>query len=437
MRPAIGKAPRRPRSPRRRLAVRSSTAACIAALTTGGALATWEFNGSAGLIQSWSENTTFSAVSGNGDAITSLRLTGEVVETGPQSDFRLSYTPSAQFYRDQTSLNYVGHAGRASYLYRFSDRNSVTLTDQFVYTPDQELDPQAYQSHLLYTSYGGRRTNLGAATWRHTLTPSSTFYADLRFQYRSFVDPSLIDNAGLSSSLRWERNLSPRTIFDMGFSSSWNRFTRPRCTEFNNSDPNKPGYDPNQPSMCIEYTQDYPRSQVRTLFAGTRYEFTPRFNGSLRLGRNYIYPEIVIVSQVTNTSFVQHGDVRRGLHASANLNYSGRRFNAQGGYQRDLSSMSGTYALADAETVYANLSVAFSADLTGIATLNFSRSASLNSQVDSDVSAFWEQGEIRWRLHPSFSANALFNRNIQSSGRAGAPDLAFNRYAVGIVASFR
>src|SRR5262245_18462336 len=242
------------------MAIRSSTAVCIAAISTTGALATWDFTSSAGLTEAWSENTTFTAASGNGDAITSLRLTGEIDQMGPQSSFHLAYTPNAQFYRDQPSLNYVGHLARASWLYRFSDRNSVSLTDQFLYTPDQKLDSQSYQSHLLYTSYGGRRTNLGGVTWRHTLSLSGSMYAAFRTQYRSFVDPSLIDSAGISTGPRWEKAVSQRTMVESGLLSAWNRFTRPRSVPFEQADPNHP----NANLACIEFSQDYPPSQVRT-----------------------------------------------------------------------------------------------------------------------------------------------------------------------------
>jgi hypothetical protein len=387
-------------------------AACAAALGAAPAWAGWDLSGGAGVQETWAENTTFVARPGNGDAVTSLRLTGAARYAGTRSRLDAAYTPSALFHRDRTELNAVAHAGRLNLAWDLSARTTLTVSDQFSYTPEQGVSAASFQSPVVFNRYTDRRMNAAGVGWSIRTGPRSTLQSDLRHQLQSYSDRSRVDFQGSSAGISFDRAIGARAGFQCGAARSQNRFHVPRCQDLDGD------------GGCEGYDQEPRSASVTSGFTGARRDLGRRGSATARLGYSVMLPGDPAVP------------TRRGLQAQASLAFRGTRADLSAGYNRDLSTGSGVVAVGRSEAYFARARVQLTQALAGDLTLNHSTTRGLGGSRHSEVDALSGLAELSCRLGRSLSATAAFSRHVQNSPRPQVPDLAANRWTVGLTAVF-
>jgi len=396
------------------MAGRSAVVFSLAASPTGAASAVWDLGGQIALRESWTENTTFTAAPGNGDAISSLRLEGRALRAGRRVRFEASYEPNGQFYRDRRELNRVAHVGRTILAWEASPRSTLSFSESYSYTPDQGVSSTSFQAPLLFTRLGDRRSQIAVTSWRLQLNGTTDFIGEFRHQIQSYSEPSLADSAALSPSARIMRSVGPRAGIDAGAAYGWNRFESPVCEQVSGVT-----------GRCLEFREEPHRSEIANLFTGGNRALGQRVTATARVGYNFVIPG--------NAG----GGTRRGVQAQAGIQWTGPRVSAQGGYNRDVYTGSGALAVSTAQSVFLSAGAMLTRRFTVNAILNRSTSRSLGAARHQEVDSFNGQAGLQIRLRGGVSASAGYARYAQSSERPEVPDhLGFNRYWVALGAAF-
>jgi hypothetical protein len=389
------------------------------------ALARWDLSGSSSLRATWAENVDYSESRSlkrdpadpnnfilvesdpDGDALTDVRLSGGAEYTGARSRFRGTYSPSGAFYRDRTDLNRFSHTGRVRAEWDLTRRSLFSVSDAFVYTPEQGARSDTVQSPVVITDFSDRRSNVLTINYRVEVSEVSTLTAGARQSFQSFSDPDLADFTGVGANLRWSRNLSLRSGLEFNGAVASNRF-RERVA------------DPNTLQTVTART----RNKSVTLNSGGHVGLGNRFMARALLGYSLINPE-------------QSGrSNKRGTHTQAAIRWLGSRVEAETGYSRRLSTGSGTFSVSWTETYFTGVTARFTQKLTGNLFVNRSYSRGADTNRDDEVATTSGGASVNFALAGHVSGTAAFSRNVQDSDEDEASNLGFNRYSVGLVAAF-
>jgi len=380
----------------------------VCALLAGGTSAVhaqWDVSGTVSAREMWAENTTFTAKAGNGDAITAIKLFGRLVRTGRIFRLDASYSPDAQFHRDLTVLNRVSHEADVRAGWDLSARSTLSFTERLLYTPDQGLNQGSTQTPNVFTRFTDRRNHSAGLAFKHSLSPRGEIVLSARQYFQTFSDPILVDSAGYGLGVSYKRQVAPRTSVDVGAGNAWNRF----------------GHTDEITGLRVGS-----QNQVTSPFASVYTRFGNHVTLSSRAGYN--------VSTPADSSLPR----RRGALLQSSLQWSGTKLRTDTGYSRDFSTGSGPTELSQSQTFYGSSTYEFTKSLQGSINLNRTISENLaRGGADRIVRNFNGQATLTLRTGRSMSLFCGFSRYLQSSQQPQAPDLAFNRYTVGLQAGFR
>jgi len=374
------------------------------------ARAQWDLSSNVSLRETLAQNTAFSSSSSNSsnpgksDLITSVRLTGRALRIGPRFHLDAIYSPDAQFYRDQPHFNRVSQMSRALGSYDISERNVLTFSETYYYTPNQGVTDESFGSPTSFTRFTDRRQLNALVGIRHSLTERTGLILDVRNYYQLFSDPLLVDAVGYGGDARVNHKLSPETSFDVGVGNTWNRFR-------------------NQDPMISSVTRRR-ESQIASLFSGLNRKIGSSLIATARVGYNIVTP---------GDSALPH---RHVLLVQGSLSWSGPKLNAAGGYSQDINTGSGPLDLSQTKTIYSSTAYKFTEILTGALLVNRTVSERPSSTVRVSILAANATASLRFKMGNRLEGSAGFSRYLQSSPRLNAPDLAHNAFSVGLSAAF-
>jgi len=374
--------------------------------------AEWDMSSTAALTHTWSENSTYRSFGDNGDAISNLRLTGNLRNVQRRSTFEASYTPLAIFYRDHSNLNRLSHLATLREKFDISARSSLTASDSYFYSPEQGATPTAYNTPIVLTRYSDRRSNNANVAYNLQATRKSRYTFELRHQILSYGNPGLADSTGLTLTLRYDRDLTARAGLDCGISGGRTRFDREDVV---GTDPN--GNDIREPVST--------EVDLVNVYVGGRLQVGRTVTLSARLGNNSVLPSD------------PNRPTTSGLQAEASAQWNLRRAQAQLGYHRGINTGSGTFDASETESVYGSLRWELARKLTTDIFGNRSDSRNASQGLGSrDVRTFSGGVRLDYRMTDSLSGLLAYTRNVQDSSVPSAPNLRFSAASIGLLARF-
>ncbi|HKY33484.1 MAG TPA: hypothetical protein VJV23_13200 [Candidatus Polarisedimenticolia bacterium] len=152
----------------------------------------------------------------SGDITGSVQLTGGLSGTWAAGVFDLIYAPSFHIYQTG-DLNELGHALLAKWRADPSPRATWGLSEDFTYTPEQEVDPNALSEGLVLLNRTTRSTNDFRASYDFETTPRTTLGGLYRWHVRSFGAERFIDSSNHNVGLRFTGRFNTRTSLGLGY----------------------------------------------------------------------------------------------------------------------------------------------------------------------------------------------------------------------------
>jgi hypothetical protein len=373
-------------------------------------LAQWDLSSNVALRETIAQNTSFTSNRGRTDIVSTVRLTGRALRTGPRFHLDAIYSPDAQFYGNQPHFNRVSQMSRALGSYDLSERNVMTFSETYFYTPNQGVSEQSFGTPTTFTRFTDRQQLNAQIGLRHSLTEKTSLVFDVRNYYQLFSDPLLVDAVGYGGDAHVNHRLSTQTSFDLGVGNSWNRFK------------NLGPEDPNVSNSPL--VEKYRDSQVASMFSAITRKIGDYLIATGRLGYNLVTP---------GDSTLPH---RHGILFQGSLSWSGARLNTSGGYSQDINTGSGPLALSETKTLYASSAYKFTQTVTGSLLVNRTVSARLSSSSSESILAANATASLRFQLGNRMEGSVGLSRYLQSSPKLNAPDLSHNTFSVGISAAF-
>jgi len=324
-----------------------------------------------------------------------LRLTGTADRTGNLWSFNGSYSPLGTFYRDRTGLNRLSHVGQLRSNWRLSPRTRFTLSDAFAYTPEQGASATNVTGPVVLTQFTDRRGNRAGAQLGHQLGVSSALRTEVEHAFQSFSDPNLVDFTGVGLNVRWTRELSTRSGLDLSARAATNQFKQREFVE-----ENRP-IDPNAPTLVLRTLRR--ENQTYNLSAGGRLGMGTRLSARGLFGYDVVVPDDASLSPSS------------GTHAETAIQWTGRSVNAEAGYNQQLSTGSGSFAVSRTETWFTGTRVTFNRILGGSLYANQSTSRGAESQQDDETLARSGTGSLDVAFRAGFAGSLSYSRNAQWS----------------------
>ena len=222
---------------------------CVAGMP---ARAGWEYHGSAGLNLGRTDNPAFEGgcnpnytpgsplclfpkddprydpivceptISGDavsGDYTGNVLLTGIMSGTWAGSMFDLVYTPGFYLY-SVGDLNEISHAFLTRWSHETGPRGDVVLSEDFSYTPEQEVDPNALAEGRVLLNRTDRLTNDARVGYDYETTARTRLGTAYRYSIRSFGSERFTDSASHNVGLRFTGRFTTRASIGVGYDIS-------------------------------------------------------------------------------------------------------------------------------------------------------------------------------------------------------------------------
>ncbi|MGH9867855.1 MAG: hypothetical protein ACREAA_06800 [Candidatus Polarisedimenticolia bacterium] len=155
----------------------------------------------------------------NGDYTGHVGLAGLISGTWAGTAFDLLYAPG--FYVYQTGdLNQLSHMLLSKWIHETSPRGTFVLSEDFSYTPEQVVDPNALAEGRVLLNRTTRTTNDTRVGYEHEAGPRTTLGAAYRYSIRSFGAEPYTDSQSNNVGLRFTGRVSSRTSLGVGYDFS-------------------------------------------------------------------------------------------------------------------------------------------------------------------------------------------------------------------------
>jgi hypothetical protein len=157
----------------------------------------------------------------SGDAIQgnftgTVLLTGGLLGTWGGTTFDLVYTPGFYLY-ETGDLNKLSHALLSKWTHKTGPRGTFMLSEDFSYTPEQEVDPNALSEGRVLLQRTTRTTN-DFRTGYETETTARTSLAGLyRWSVREFGSERFTDAVNHDVGLKFTGRFNSRTALSVGY----------------------------------------------------------------------------------------------------------------------------------------------------------------------------------------------------------------------------
>ena len=392
----------------------AGAALLVASLATLSAAADpWDFYGGAGTVIGYARNPRLTGTSlSSTDTMTgSLYARFGVRRDWVTTRFDLSYSPRATVYRQDPGLNNDTHRLRSTWRHDYSTRSRLLLSQDFLYTPEEAVDPNvASNAPVLNSTDRGFSNFQGRYTFQKSAR--TTLNVNYRYNNRTFSSDEFFDSSNHGAGVIWTRQMTQRHSVNAGYNYSIFSFRGRSVVDLNTG-------------MLVKL----PGSQVQTAGAGYSFSSQKGFSIGLNAGYNVIYsddPDIEPQGSQVFAGRIAWNGIRTDLNA-----ISRRRFDNATGSRNNTENWN---TLGSARFV-------FSQTVTGGINTNYNvnERLSLTGTTTGDkLRTFSANANITWMFTQSWNTFLSYTYYRQSdSGQVNAPTGRSQRYAVGLNWSFQ